>query len=185
MIELPEVLPTMAKGTEVVTPAVLDTDGRIAAPAVLMEPGDVIDAGYDLQKLRPGQNDVDGAYWDAVCINSAVKIWLACGYLVNRGEGKAEALVSDLSKLDVGSAKVAIAECSNIGLLTQWAEGTESRALKKLISDRKTDLISKASGRPVRGANVPDMDLGVFGDNVAPAAADGSGEPAFGVGEQE
>ena len=105
LIELPCVAPKVATGKEVTQEAVLDTNGAMISPTVYMEPGTLIEEGYDLQQLKPGQNDVDSAYWDRIRTNKGVKILIASGYLVDMGEGSAVTLVSDLDTVDVGTAK--------------------------------------------------------------------------------
>ncbi len=184
LIELPPILPVLAKGTEVVTPAVLDVDGRLVTPAVLMDAGAVIAEGYHEQKLAPGQSDVDGDYWDKLRERRPIKALLAVGSLVNKGEGKAEALVATLDSLTTAQAKEAIASCTNMGVLDVWVEETENAGLHKLIGLRKAQIIEQQSGRPVQGANTPDFDGGTFGDSTTRTQAQGDGAPAFGDGEQ-
>ena len=191
LITLPPILPTLAKGTEVLIAADLDPDGRIITPATIMDAGTVLAGGFDEQKLLPGQQtDVDSVYWDKLCERRPIKQLLAVGALLNKGEGKAAALVDSLDKLTPTQAKAAILDCTNMGVLDVWAEGTESDNLKRLIAERKLELIEQQSGRPVSGGNVPNAPAdqiakgGTFGDKTTPAQTEGGGAPAFGEGEQ-
>lgn len=186
LIELPSVAPKVATGKEIVKDAVLDSKGVMVQPTQYMEPGTLLSDGYDLKQLLPGENDVDSDYWAIVCKNKGVKIMLAAGYLENHGEGKAASLVADIDKVDVGTAKKMILECANIGVLTRWAEGTDNRGLRKLIGERKDELIDQADGRvKVRGPKNPNVDLGTFGaESMSGTAADGRGEASHGIDEQ-
>ncbi len=183
LIELPAVATKVATGKEVVKDAVLDAEGVMVTPTKYMKIGTLIAEGHEPQQLSPGQNDVDDAYWEVIRHNKGVKILLAVGYLVNKGEGKAETLVADIETVDVSTAKRMITECSNIGVLTKWADSTDNRGLLVLIKERKAELISKADGRPAK-PKLKDLDMGVFGTGTSGKAADGGGEASHGIGEQ-
>ena len=172
----------MATGREVTKDAVLDANNVMVSPTEYMAAGTLLADGYDQKQLIPGQNDVDSDYWELVCKNKGVRIWLACGYLVNRGEGSAVRLVSDIDSVDTATAKLMIVECRTMSALTAWGEGTESLGLKKLIAERKSELVSQADGR-VRGARNPETDLGTFGDGVTDAQVAGRDVASHGTGE--
>lgn len=183
LIELPTIAPRVATGKEVVKDAVLDANGVMVTATEYMEPGALIETGYDLRKLSPGQNDVDSDYWARVCKNPGVKILLAAGWLVNKGEGAAEQLVPDIDSMDLVGAKQMILDSDQMSALTAWAASTENLGLKKLIGERKAELVGSADGR-VRGPKNPKTDLGVFGGTTTAAQAEGTGEASHGIGEQ-
>lgn len=183
LVQLPPVAPKVATGKEILKDAVMDAKGVMVTPPQYMDPGTLIAEGYDLQQLTPGENDVDYGYWKHMCMHRGVKRLIAVGTLVNMGEGKAASLVADLDKVDMATAKRMITECTNIGMLTKWAEATEKRGLHTLITERKGELIANADGRP-KGRKIPDVDMGTFGERVSARASEGSNEPSHGIGEQ-
>ena len=183
LVRLPMVPTLLAKGTEVQTAAVLDADNRLVTPAVLVPEGTVLRVGYPFHKLIPGQNDVPREYWERVSSkNPAVKMWLACGYLLV-SEGKAETLVAALDTLDPHSARQHIAECTNMGVLIRWGEDAESPGLRKAIETRKNELIESADGRPRGNAPYTQKDGPVFGDDTTASQSEGAGGPVRGEGE--
>ncbi len=183
LIELPPIPAVVTDGTEMSKEPVFDNQGTLAAKAEYRKAGEVLQEGCDCLKLKPGQNNVDKDYWERVCKSRAIKIWLAAGHLVNKGEGQATMLIVDINKLDIANAKERILECTNIGVLTGWAD-TAKPALKTLINARVDELIEAADGKVARGDSKP-IELGTFGDGVTNSEADGNGEPSQGIGESE
>lgn len=135
LVELPNVYPKTDKA------------GKVTAP------------GFHAQKLIPGENDVDAAYWDAVKGNPGVKILLACGDLKNRGEGKARSILADLDKLSPEVALRHIGNCENVTVLQEWKAATQNLSLRKTIEERVLELIHGQTGEAESGAP---------GDNVEP-----------------
>lgn len=132
------------------------------------ENGKVKHAGFPLQKLLPGQNTVNREYYERCLKIKCVAMWKACKYIVDRGDGEAVETLRSLASLAPENAKKQIHKCTSIELLSQWSEGTENRVLRKLIEERKQELIAEAA------RDGDDVDLGASsagGD--APVGDDG------------
>lgn len=108
--------------------------------------GKITEPGFHPQKLVPGENDVDSAYWDKVKSNPAVKMWLACELLVNKGEGKAKPLIESLDKLSPEVALRHIGRCETISVLNSWKESTDNPAYRKAIGERVQELVASQTG---------------------------------------
>ena len=144
----------------------------ITLPAVmptLDADGELVDEGFVGMPLLPGENDVPEAYWAKVVKNPSIRIWVACEYLVNKGEGRASTMLASLDKLQGDVAKRHIGNCTNMQVLSDWNANTESRVLRKLIEERKLELIAKADGSVAgevhgdAGVDASEADSPVFG----------------------
>jgi hypothetical protein len=121
-VELPNVAPKVSK------------EGKVTAP------------GFHAQKLLPGENDVDSAYWNKVKGNPAVKQWLAVKLLKNNGEGKARSIIASLDNLAPDVALRHIGNCENVGLLNDWKAGTKGAGLRKAIEERILEVVASQTG---------------------------------------
>lgn len=186
LIELPTFPATRATGREILEAAQFDTNGVMVEPALRMERGTVLKAGCVGARLLPGENTVDATYWERARTVHGVKLFLACGYLENLGEGKATHALGDLDDMSPAVAKEQIEKCDSMALLEKWGEATESRALAAAVDLRKAWLIENATGEPksVRGGAIKDQDPleNVFGEGTTPQQSDGGGV-SMGTGE--
>ena len=116
--------------------------------APLVEDGQLARDGYNAQKLSPGENNVDGTYWESVKGNPGIKILLAAKVLVNKGEGQAKSILKEIDNLPPGTAQRHIANCENLQVLESWKESSNNAGLKGLIDERKLELIHSQTGDP-------------------------------------
>jgi hypothetical protein len=125
--------------------------------------GNLLAEGWNPQRLLPGENNVSADYWDAVKGNPGVKVLLAAGYLRNQGQGVARAILDTLDSLPMDEAKKQIGKCIDMALLTKWGDTTKRDPLKRLITERKQELVANADGSPVRDSDADDEEP-VFGE---------------------
>lgn len=118
--------------------------------------GKVAEVGYMAARLLPGENDVPEAYWDRVVKNPCVKILLAAGTIKNRGAGKAKALLAaGLDNLPGDLARRHVGNCESVKVLNDWLSNTESLPLRKLIEERKLELVHSQDGSVERSPALP------------------------------
>ena len=95
-------------------------------------------------KLLPGENDCPNDYWNFCKKNKTVKMYLACDYLKNKGEGKALMLSDGLDALDKHEALVKIAGCTKPQILKDWANKTQDSTLKARCEKRIKEVLAEA-----------------------------------------
>lgn len=108
--------------------------------------GKLVEPGFHPQMLIPGENDVDSTYWDKIKGNSAVKQYLACNILKNKGEGKAKPLIDSLDSLNTDVALRHIGRCDNVNVLNGWKSTTKNATYKKEIETRILALVAAQTG---------------------------------------
>lgn len=107
------------------------------------------------KQLLPGENDVPKTLWEQAKKNPAVKMWIACKYLEDKGPGRAKTLVKGLDALSDEKAKDQIDRCSDIELLQQWKSSSNKVQVRKAIDARIEDLIAEAGGPDDDNTNSP------------------------------
>jgi len=96
--------------------------------------------------LLPGENDVSAAYWKHCSTNPAVKIWLACEYLENKGGGKAKSFAEGIDSLTVAEAVKRIGASDSVKLISNWKNETKKKTVAKACEDRIAELVAAADG---------------------------------------
>lgn len=96
--------------------------------------------------MIPGENDVPRAQWEAARKNPAIKIWVGCKLLENKGPGKAKSFSEGLDALSRMEAQERIVKCDTVKILRDWADQTESPALKALCNERINEIIAVGKG---------------------------------------
>jgi len=91
--------------------------------------------------LVPGQNDVSADHMTALTGNKAVRQYLALGWLVSHGEGKAKPLPRGLDGMSEGAAVDKLGKINDPALVQDLRDRTESKPLQELAQIRLRELI--------------------------------------------
>jgi hypothetical protein len=133
---------TKAKNTNLV---ILNTEARaielLPVPSKEATPEEMLG-----KVLLPGENDLTQVAWDHCKKSKAIRMWIECGYLEEKGEGKAQSLGEGLDGLTAREATTKIGSCDKVKILQDWKDKTTKRTLIKLINTRIDSLI-KESGK--------------------------------------
>ena len=115
---------------------------QVGLPGIVDKEGIRQKAGV---KLLPGENDVPESEWERVKGHKTVRMYIACGILVEKGPGKARKLSDGLDALEKHQVLLQIAKCDSIKILQDWAGKTDDpNTLKKCRA--KIDELVKTQG---------------------------------------
>ena len=116
---------------------------NVNRPSMVELPACYVDGvSYPSLQMLPGENNVSEAQWRAAKSNPAIKIWIQCNILENKGVGKAKSLSEGLDALTQQEAETRITKCDAVPILRDWRESSSRPALQALCKERIDELIA-------------------------------------------
>jgi hypothetical protein len=99
------------------------------------------DGRIERKVLYPGENNINEQAWKKAKINPAIKIYVSCRYLIDRGPGEAKSLIQGLDALDLSDARDRVARCDEIKILKDWKTRAKKPKYKALCEARIKEIL--------------------------------------------
>lgn len=93
--------------------------------------------------LLPGENNCPADYWDYCKTQRTVQMYMAEGFIKNKGEGIARSLADGLDALERHEANARIAKCKEPRILKDWADKTTDKGLRNRCLKRIDEALAE------------------------------------------